>query len=177
MSEPLTAWTGDWRSRITSRLEALGCTSLCSFLQTRPHLTYDQIASELGKPLQNGGIDVAAAQIQKLQFDVVDSTPTHFVLNAKDSLVRILRQHLKKGWGCGTRVEFQRANAKVAWIALVSDGHSCRLGEQLAQRVWTILSTSEIPQDWLPFNLEDEIIQHAFDTCDATGETTSREAE
>jgi hypothetical protein len=163
MNEATSAWVGDWRTRILGRVRESGCSSLLEYLAKYPGEPYLELADRLGRPLAAGGNDVAATQVQALHFEAASQSPSDMRNAAQDALVRLLRQHLRRGWNTGPRADFRRAGAKVDWVSLVSGGQSNQELLARAQAVWAHMCRQEVPDDWIPTAHSDQFLEGAFE--------------
>lgn len=144
-------WGGDWRARIRGRIHALGCETMSDFFNRHPAEPYHKMARRLGA-------DVAAAQLMWMQFEEI-SGADEFRLAAMDGLTRVIRNHLKRGWGVGRHVVFNTSHAYAVWLSLLR----LYAGASRAEAVWDALEALDPPPGWLPDGPEDPIIQAAFD--------------
>ena len=158
-----SAWTSDWRARIRNRLHTLGFESLQEFLRTVPEETYQQLSQLVGESLPSGGWDVAPVQIQTLQMEDFRDSPAQLREVATDSLTRLIRQHLKRGWNCGVHATFNRACVASEWISLISGGGTDARLASLAEFTWKTLCERNPPDVWIPRNNLDSIIVSVFD--------------
>ncbi len=161
MNGTLTAWSGNWRDRIRQRLRDAGFATIHQYLREFPGATYLELSDRLGCTIKGGGKDIAATQLQRIQFEEISST-CELRDAAMDALVRLLRQHLKKGWNLGGHAEFNRAGAKVDWVSLVATGTTLPNAATHADAVWNRLISLEPDSYWRPESTQDPLIQDAF---------------
>jgi hypothetical protein len=153
-------WEGDWRARILSRLSSLGFQTVFEFLQQFPCEAYVKLARRLGD-------DVAAIQLECLQFD--EAASTGYVQQAAlDSLIRDLFWHLTDGWEGCAKGNFATSGAYVDWLGRLEGSSrnrqtNCELREK-GQRVWNVLEQLQPPIGWLPVGLDDPYLAAAFAT-------------
>lgn len=158
-----TAWSGDWQNRLLKRIRAMGYRNVTDYLEAHPGVPYHDVAKDLGRPLPDGkGCDIAAIQIQGLQYleAVAHGKLREF---AMDSLVRILRDHLRrKGWNEGVHAKFNRACAYAAWCGLVSQSGEDEAAKMCAAKTWEALEQLSPPQGWRPSSPDDPYVVAAF---------------
>ena len=162
MDDAITAWSGDWRSRLSERLRSSGFADLRDLLKKYPSDTYQQLARRIGTNPDTGVLDIAPIQIQLVQFEDPAALLSCHRAFARDALVRFLRQHLPRGWNATKRADFQRAGAKVDWINLVSDAQKNADLRERAEEVWECLVGALPSDDWLPQSSDDPLIEAAF---------------
>jgi hypothetical protein len=149
-------WADGWKQRIQERVQSFGFASLDDYLREYPGDTYFELADRLG----GGGKDVAPIQIQIMQFE--GSVPRGQGRDAaKDSLVRLLRQNLKRGWSAGVHAKFRRASTYAQWLGLV-DGLNDPSLRGYVDAVWSKLESLNPDKNWKPLNVEDFLISKAF---------------
>jgi hypothetical protein len=141
--ETVPAWQGDWEARITLRLKLMGFESYEAFLDANPGLPYDEMARLLGEG------DVAPVQLQSLHASGVK--PDQRERAVLDSLTRLLRGALKKGWGVGKYWESSLMGALASWHVTWGGG------EQL-DRLQKALLGSKPPMGWLPEPKDDPLL-------------------
>jgi hypothetical protein len=145
-------WGGNWRSKIKSRLHAVGCEPVSDFLARFPAEPYITVAERLGD-------DVAAFQLEWMQFE--EGKSENAIRNlAMDSLAGDLRSHLPAGWRHGAKADFDTAGAYADWVV--------RLEQQQAEAkvkataVWETLEELHPPVGWSPSVPRDPLIVDAF---------------
>jgi hypothetical protein len=152
MSRPNTTWTGNWRARIRSRLEALGYQTIAEFLAQHRAEPYLQLAARLGE-------DVAAIQVQILHCDDAREKGNVRAM-AMDSLARDLRTNLAAGWSGPAKGDFDTSGAYADWVS--------RLEVQLpgfrpvADATWQALEQLTPPTGWQASGPHDPVIVAAF---------------
>jgi hypothetical protein len=83
---------------------------------------------------------------------------------ARDSLVRFLVGHLKKGWGKGRHFEFRLASAVAAWkTSILQFGINTSSMATLLDAVVDALEKAAPPQGWIPKSPADPLVQDAFE--------------
>lgn len=148
-------WSGDWRARIRGRIHALGCETMGDFLNRHPAEPYHKMARGLG-------VDVAAAQLSRMQFEEATDAGA-LRLAALDGLARVIKNHLKRGWDVGRHVVFNTAGARADWLVLLEFRADAPHLLPRGEAVWDALKALDPPQGWLPDGPDDPMIQAAFD--------------
>lgn len=154
--ETITPWQGDWKRRLSIKLESLGHPSLDAFLVANPGMGYVDLAEALGEarvaPMQLYGEQIrSAARDQRLRSAAVDC------------LSRLLVQHIKRGWGNGRHFPLRVASAFGDWKYTIREFASRDdLLNQKVNSVIEAIKASEPPNGWVPTSGEDPILQDAF---------------
>jgi hypothetical protein len=145
--ETKNCWSDDWRSKMLDALCDRGFRSATEFLKYASGETYVNLSRQLG--------DFAPHQLETLQFEEA-SKSGQVRTAAKDALVRILRDRLKRGWKIGKHVGYNTASAFAAWKGCprLSDAQN----EALADHVWKAMEQAAPPTGWLPGSIDDPII-------------------
>lgn len=143
----------DWRGMVRSRCETLGFDSLTSLLE----FYSDESYTRLGERLETVPVNIYVLQFEEAK--------NHGRIRdaVKDSFVRHVNGFFPDGWDNSQEAEFKRAGAVSDPVA---DAKSiARLGEYIdrIRAVANLLFTKRIPDGWRPKNIEDPIIEEAFD--------------
>jgi hypothetical protein len=144
-------WGGNWRVKLTSRLRALGCTSVTEALASFPAEPYIQVAQSLGD-------DVAALQLEWIQFEEAKRVGRVRQV-AMDSLVRDLNRYLPDGWR-GAKGDFDTASVFGTWATRLEQNMPEL--EPRARAVWKALKALHPPLSWSPAGPGDPFIVEAF---------------
>ncbi|MFP2957214.1 NUDIX hydrolase [Myxococcus sp. 1LA] len=143
------SWQGNWKARLYERVRERGFDSLTSFAESRPAVSLNALAEELGKD------DVAGVQVMSGLLAEAEQRKqvTRFV---RDVLVRELSETLPNGWpvvmddeGC-----FQVAKALGCWSADTPDTHKERVRQARAA-----LRVTPPPAGWRPLGPDDELLR------------------
>lgn len=153
MSADAPIWKGDWKRRLAERIAALGFQSLDHFLESRPHRTYEELASELGG-------DVAAIQLSSSQFAQANLIG-RLREAAQDSLTRELWARLRRGWPSSTDDWERRAAAFAAWVSHIEVAAQAPELRGRLDAVWHVLE-AKARSGWLPKDPRDPLIDEAF---------------
>lgn len=150
--QALQTWSCDWRERILAQVAGLGHGCVTEFMRENPTDTYAELRERLGR-------DVAVVQLMILQAE--EALRCNELLGlAKDSVVRFVREHLRKGWGVGIRCEYRTAAAFAHWSTfLLLDA---KVPREKAKRTWDALVSLQPPRGWLPSGPDDAYIGSAF---------------
>ncbi len=152
MSTIISAWQGDWKKRLLSRVREAGCKTVTEYLAMAPAQPYLRIADRLGK-------DIAAVQLEVMHFE--EANNDNGIRNAAvDSLVREMALYLPNGWKVTTKGDFDTARVYASWIVRIE-----KKDEKLrakAQATWEALEELKPPEGWLPRGPEDALICEAF---------------
>jgi hypothetical protein len=151
----IPAWDGDWRADIAQAVATLGFMTLKDYAAQRPAMTYEELASELGKVAER---KLAPIQIEQLLRDNAKSRQEveQFV---RSSLVRHLRCLMADGWGNGEDSKFNFAHAIGAWTSRLPKSYGKR-----CERLGMYLLRLKPHQGWLPETLDDQSLAQAFHT-------------
>ncbi len=159
MSEypPKTPWYGDWQERLSRKLEELGFSSLEAYLTSQPGVGYVKIARILGIA------NVCAMQIYGMHLRAA-AAEGRVREAAIDSLVRLLAEHLTRGWGTGQHFPFKLALAFATWVPIVErNANPSPEVQRYMDRVFESLKAIDPPKGWVPEGPDDAIIRTAFD--------------
>jgi hypothetical protein len=148
----ITAWEGNWSRDLTAALAALGFSDLVQYSDSKPSLTYHQLAEELGKAAAR---TFAPVQIEHALRDAAVEQ-NRVALFARISLVRHLRHLMPNGWS-KTDV-FQFSHAIGAWGSRLPKKFQKRCGD--VGKSFLVLN---VPERWLPMDHRDEILVRAFE--------------
>jgi hypothetical protein len=152
MERARKTWEGQWRVKVLSRIHAVGCDTVRAFLTRFPAKPYIYLAETLGN-------DVAAAQLEKMQFEEANKCGS-IRDAAMDSLPREFAHHLPGGWRGGARGDFDTASVFASW-----ETHLHMLDPALqgkAAAVWAALESLQPPLGWKPTGASDHFIDAAF---------------
>jgi hypothetical protein len=150
MSVP--AWEGKWSDEMATAVRALGFPDLAQYAQSRPAMTYHQLADELGKAAQRV---FAPVQVEHKLRDLASGSG-ELSLFARTSLVRHLRHLMSAGWS--TKDVFSFSHAIGAW--------GSRLPEKFQRQCLSVAKNIRelSPQEgWLPVGIEDPVVVRAFE--------------
>jgi hypothetical protein len=144
---------GDWTKRFYDLLKGLGFESIHEFLQTCPGLTYFDIANKFNN-------EIAPIQIKELQIQEAIRSGT--VRDAAvDSLTRIMRHHMKKGWRSSQIRKHEGMSVFSTWVQplqMLAGINSV----DFPLAVWQALQQEKPPEGWCPVNSSDPILEAAF---------------
>jgi len=160
---PDETWLGDWEERCRHRLACEGFTSMTAYLKSREGVTYSKVAKQLDgcAPLQVALMQFREAREKKTLRNV-----------SKDSLVRTIRERMKRGWDVSIHRRRQRTSAFVQWLSILRcdqafvgneacDEQSVLMSKR-GEDVWRVLEESAVV-GWLPESADDPVITKAFD--------------
>jgi hypothetical protein len=145
-------WSGDWRSRVETRVRAAGFSNVGDFLANFPAEPYLMLAKKLGD-------DVAAIQLEWIQWANL-RTEKEIRNLAIDSLPRAVVGHLPAGWPANPKGDFKVACAYSEWITRIEQ-QSPSLKPK-AKAVWEQLKALDPPRGWRPSGPDDRYVVHAF---------------
>ena len=146
----LSAWDGDWESRIYERINELGFESYGDYLQARRGRSYRELAAELSK--DDNAAPIAPVQLQHLHAqNVSPAQRQHAIL---DSFVRFLRGALRKGWGVGIHWQTNVIGDLSSWHVTWGQGDEL---DAFERQVFGMNPKS----GWIPKDSDDPIIQEA----------------
>jgi hypothetical protein len=150
----MSAWHGNWRERIKTRLHAQGYQRLSEYLRERPAVPYVEIADLLGKS------DVAAFQVAWLHYEEAVKGG-NLRQAAMDSLARDVIYHLPEGWKHDSKGDFHTAGVYSNWLNRIED-YAGGI-EPVGDAVWQALVTLGPPAGWKPNGPDDQYIVQAFE--------------
>jgi hypothetical protein len=104
--------------------------------------------------------DVAAAQLEQVQFEDAAKSRLSLREAAMDALPRDLNYYLPDGWRHGARNDFETSRAFAVWATRID-----LIAPTLKQRVddtWAALEILQPPVGWKPTGPTDPIIAAAF---------------
>lgn len=150
------AWRAGWESRLQARLEARGFHRLTDYTRTRPAVTLQALAEELGAG------DIAPIQLTwTLVKEAKESGDKRSL--AIDLLCRNLNG-VEAGWPKGRRWEDQEdvTLALTDWEVSLRD-----LGcEDIVENIITVmLDELDISPGWIPASSDDPILLELFQRC------------
>jgi hypothetical protein len=148
-------WEGNWRKRVQDRVTAKGFSSLLAWSESRPLVSYIELARELGPD------DLAAVQVEELLYDEATkagAATLHRFLRA--GLARYLCEGLPpSGWDVkGTRGWSGAASGWAHWKSEVRPAY-----EEQAGKIWDEL-VARAPHGWRPTGIDDPLLVAAFES-------------
>jgi hypothetical protein len=151
-----TPWQGDWKERLVEKLASMGFGTLEEFLSANPGVGYVNLAKMLTDA------NVAALQLYGEQIRTAASTG-RLREGAKDSLVRFLAEHIKRGWDASRHFTFRLAAALADWkSSLIQFGSQNSDFPAKLDAVINALREASPPKGWVPKSPSDEHIERAF---------------
>jgi hypothetical protein len=156
----IPAWQGNWEKRIYGRVFQRDFASLTAFADTRPTVTLEQLARELGPEK-----DIAPVQVEWLLLDEARKTGRGHRF-ARPALVRQVHEFFPQGWNRADRPspgpsspdEWCRVSVYSTWRG------GAGLREEYDAETDRVFDSLEriAPVGWLPSGPDDPIIVQAF---------------
>jgi hypothetical protein len=155
MKEQKHIWSKSWPDRLMTSLENHGFNnSIIAFAKAYPGITLEQLISKL---------DEAGSLVPiQLTWALMDEAATTDQLDwfARDFLIRQLQDTCKNGWNLGELEEYDTISATASWAATIKEFNTNF--ETITKVIWERLKSIALP-GWLPTNIDDPIIEQAFD--------------
>ncbi len=151
-------WDGDWKARVRHCISKAGYSDAWAFAEANPSIPFGKLFQLLKNHCFSNGESICYTQFQSIFFeDAISNGKLREAII--DTLLRRIRQHLPNGWNKGKNTRIKKADIISQWELplLQFEQYS-----EIAESVWKILKTIEIPDDWCPVNREDEILQKVF---------------
>jgi hypothetical protein len=150
--ETLSAWDGDWRERIYQGFRKLGFETYQDYLRARRGRSYEELASELSA--DTNAAPIAPVQLERMHAWTVSPEDRHNEI--LDSLVRYLRESLRKGWGVGIHWQLNANIALAFWLS--NWGYKDKDELRALEREIRGLNPEA---GWIPKDSDDPILQEA----------------
>lgn len=159
---PLMTEPAQWRNRIGEAVQKKGYASTVEFLKGFPNVPFGKLYRLICQDRSdNKELDIGVARFRDAIFDgAMKEGATRWV--TLDMLVRILSEHLGKGWDRGSDARMRRGKAYSEWRFPWRTDTDYEDTLATCKRIWTRLEATA-PPDWRPKGNDDPIIVDAFD--------------
>jgi hypothetical protein len=145
-------WEGNWQERLSQRFRKLGYDTFQDYLRARRARPYGQLAAELSEDPE--AAPIAPVQLERMHAWTVSPAERYDAI--LDSLVRYLREYLRKGWGVGIHWQLNANIALAFWLSNWGDKDK----DELRALEREIRALNPEP-GWIPKDSDDPILQEA----------------
>lgn len=151
-------WGRGWEEPLRAAARQVGHTDFLGLMNAHVGEPYGRVLRLLRETL---GYQVPIMQVYRLHMQEAITAGLGREA-AKDSLVRILRQQVGKGWNRGKGSQEKRAWARAYWVLPYTDTKDMERVNALADKVWEELKAMNPPDEWCPATPNDPFIEEAF---------------
>ena len=142
-------------NELRDAISSKGFSNPADFFVKYPTASYTTLARTLGP-------SIAPLALVKLRYQLARHEGS-LREAARESLIRELNGHLKRGWGVGTNARFHCASAFSFWLNGFKEYAYSGDDESLLLKVWDALTSSKPPTGWHPTSCNDPLITAAFE--------------
>lgn len=138
-------------------LRAAGFDDVTSFVQSHPDQTYIELA--------DGRFGLAVIPMMLIEEHAIEAVDKGRVRQlAMEMIVRFIREELPLGWHHqrGLELDSGTAGPLASLLCALKAARAYEHDYKLAENAWRTLVEISPPIDWLPKNINDPFIQHAF---------------
>lgn len=162
MGSHFTSSPDQWRTLVADRLRRTGYDSTVAFLKGFPNIPFGQLYRLVCREEpRDQQLDIGFARFEDaIFFGAIKEGAVRWV--TLDMLVRVLREHLGKGWDRGTDARVRRGRAYSEWRFPWRTDEDYENTSATCERIWSRLKAIA-PPDWRPSGTDDPVILDAFE--------------